>query len=170
MTSRDSLIASLRIDIGLEVNELTHEQYAEFLLQMASMRRRIDGELDASRQVAEALGGLPLALNQMAALINARNWSIAEFQEMYAKHKQEMHKQKKGGWKYLGYKHALDTVFEISFNTLGNDARVCLGVLSFYSADSVPDDVFTPAKVGRLPDLLSFCKDKLRCVIYLPDY
>ncbi|KAK1636214.1 hypothetical protein BDP81DRAFT_429256 [Colletotrichum phormii] len=66
---------------------------------MASSRKRIPGENEAAQQVSTLLGGLPLALNQMAALINSRSCSIEDFQAMYIKHEQRLHKQKKSGWK-----------------------------------------------------------------------
>ena len=117
---------------------------------------------DASKEVAKVLGGLPLAVNQMAALINARNCSIKEFQALNAKYNRQLHKQKKSSWKYLGYQHSLDTVWEMSFKTIGSEARACLGVLSFFSADSVPSEVFTPTESYGLPSLPALCEDELR--------
>lgn len=165
VTTRDVLIATLPIDTGLEVNEFDVNEGAEFLLHMARKRKHIDSELVVAREVTNMLGGLPLALNQMAALINARNWSISEFEAMYIKNDRRLHKQKKNGWKYLGYEHALDTVWDISFNSLGNEARACLGVLSFLSADSVPSELFRTLEVGDLPDILAFCEDDLKYAI-----
>jgi hypothetical protein len=156
------LVATLPIDEGLEVNEFNVEDGAKFLLAMTHKRKRTNDEAEAAQEVAGQLGGLPLALNQMAALINARNCSIREFQAMYAKHDQRLHKQRKSGWKYLGYQHSLDTVWEISFQNLGLEARACLGVLSFFSADSVPSEVFTPLESEDLPELLAFCEDEFR--------
>jgi len=154
-------VATLPIDEGLEVNEFNVDEGADFLLAMTQKRKRTSDEAGAAQEVAKQLGGLPLALNQMAALINARNCSIKEFQAMYAKHDQRLHKQRKSGWKYLGYQHSLDTVWEISFANLGSEARACLGVLSLFSADSVPSEVFTPLEPKDLPELLSFCDDDL---------
>ncbi|KAK2596204.1 hypothetical protein QQS21_006352 [Conoideocrella luteorostrata] len=162
VTTRDVLIATLPIDQGLEVNEFDNDEGAEFLLHLATKRRRVKGEFEAARQVASQLGGLPLALNQMAALINAKNYSIQEFGVMYSKHEKRFHRERKSGWKYLGYQHTLNTVWEISFTNLGDDARACLGVLSFFSPDSVPSSVFKTENPGELPALLLFCEDELK--------
>ncbi|KAI0115622.1 hypothetical protein GGR51DRAFT_503594 [Nemania sp. FL0031] len=161
VTTRDEIVATLPIDTGLEVNEFGVNEGAEFLLHMAPRRRRIDGEEDAARQVASELGGLPLAINQMAALINARNCTITEFGTMYAKYEHRLHKQRKNGWKYLGYEHGLDTVWELSFENLGEEARACLGVLSFFAADLVPSEVFKTENPDELPESLRFCEDEL---------
>ncbi|KAK1455472.1 hypothetical protein CMEL01_04232 [Colletotrichum melonis] len=160
VTTRDVLVATLPIDKGLEIEEFGTDDGAEFLLQMASTRKRTPGENETAQQVSTLLGGLPLALNQMAALINARSCSIEEFQAMYIKHEQHLHKQKKNGWKYLGYQHSLDTVFEMSFANLKKDAKACLGVLSFLSADSVPSEMFMVADPSDLPDSLAFCENE----------
>ena len=161
------MVASLPIDTGFEVNEFDIKDGAKFILHMADKRKRTEDELEVARAVSEQLGGLPLALNQMAALINARAWSMKEFQTRYAKEEQRLHSQKKAGWKYLGYSHSLDTVWEMSFSKelLQEDARACLGVLSFFSADSVPSEIFLPGDDEELPASLKFCEDEMR---YLP--
>ena len=161
-TTRDVLVASLPIDHGFEVNEFDIEDGAKFLLHMARNRKSSDDGVDASKEVAKVLGGLPLALNQMAALINARNCSNKEFPALYARYNRQLHKQKKSGWKYLGYQNSLDTVWEMSFKTIGSEAHACLGVLSFLSTDSVPSEGFTPTESYDLPSLLALCKDELR--------
>jgi hypothetical protein len=81
---------------------------------------------------------------------------------MHAKYEQRLHKQRKSGWKFLGNQHSLDTVWEMSFQNLGPEARACLSVLSFLSADSVPLEVFTLLESEDLLELLSFCEDELR--------
>ncbi|CAH0056955.1 unnamed protein product [Clonostachys solani] len=80
---------------------------------------------------------------------------------IYMKHGQQLHTKRKSGWKYLGYEHSLDTVWDMSFRNLGIEARACLGVLSFLSADSIPSEIFLSSKPDRLPELLSFCADEL---------
>ncbi|KAM5361674.1 hypothetical protein ACJZ2D_012951 [Fusarium nematophilum] len=65
VTTRDVLVASLPIDWGLEVNEFDSDQGAEFLLHMAPNRRRVDGELEAAREVAKQLGGLLLKAGEV---------------------------------------------------------------------------------------------------------
>lgn len=164
VTTRSVLVATLPIDTGLEVKEFEPEQGAEFLLRITPDRRQTDGELDDAAQVARQLGGLPLALNQMAALINARNCSIKDFAILYSKHEQRLHGQRNSGWKYLGYSHTLDTVWELSFASLGVEARVCLGMLSFLSADSVPSALFSAPDDSNVSNILAFCKDDLRFV------
>ncbi|KAF2753267.1 hypothetical protein EJ05DRAFT_504920 [Pseudovirgaria hyperparasitica] len=161
VTTRDVVVATLPIETGVEVSEFEPKEGAEFLIHTTPRRRRMDGEFSAAHQIASNLGGLPLALNQMAALINARNYSLADFSALYSRNSQRLHKEKRNGYKYLGYNYSLDTVWELSFNALGDEARACLGVLSFLAADSAPIALFTDVEPGNLPDILSFCKDEL---------
>ncbi|UPL02483.1 hypothetical protein LCI18_013417 [Fusarium solani-melongenae] len=146
VTTRDVLVATLPIDTGRE------------------RRARADGELEAAQGVTKQLGGLLLALNQMAALINARNYYIKDFGALYSKNEQRLHKQRKNGWKYIGYQHGLDTMQEIPFSNLRDGARAYLGVLSFFSPGSVLSEIFTAKEVGALPPLLSFYEDEFRWV------
>ena len=166
MTTRDVVVASLPIDVGIGVDEFSVEQGAEFFLQMTPNRRRQEGKSESAEDVARQLGGLPHALNQMAALVNARNSSLKEFGNMYTKYDQRLHKQRKGGAKYLGYQQ----FFELSFNNLGNDARACMGVLSFLAADMVPREVFITEKSEKLPKSLAFCEDELKYVILVTGF
>ncbi|KAI1271204.1 hypothetical protein F5Y07DRAFT_383613 [Xylaria sp. FL0933] len=74
---------------------------------MATKRRRLDDEAVIARQVAEQLGGLPLALNQMSTVIDARNCSIADFHATYNKYEQRLHEQKKAAGKVRAISMAL---------------------------------------------------------------
>ncbi|KAF2969313.1 hypothetical protein GQX73_g4250 [Xylaria multiplex] len=80
--TRDEVIATLPIDTGIEINGFDVNEAADFFLQMASKRCQAKDERNAALRVAGELGGLPLALNQMAALINARKCTIADFEVM----------------------------------------------------------------------------------------
>jgi hypothetical protein len=60
------------LSMDSEVHEFNFEDGAKFLLAMAHKRKRTSDEAEASQELAKQLGGLLLALSQMAALINAR--------------------------------------------------------------------------------------------------
>ncbi|KAF2116366.1 P-loop containing nucleoside triphosphate hydrolase protein [Lophiotrema nucula] len=143
VTTRDAIVATLPIEKGLEVSEFNPDDGADFLLYLSHNRKRSESETEAAKHVASELDGLPLAINQMAALINARRCSIQEFGILYSKYDQRLHKEKKSGWKYLGYEHSLDTVWKLSFESLSADARACLGVLSYLSPDCASRNLHT---------------------------
>ncbi|KAK5653503.1 hypothetical protein OQA88_8762 [Cercophora sp. LCS_1] len=110
-----SSVAAVPVDLSIEVGEFGVEDGATFLLHLTRRRKRASGE----------------------------GWSIQEFEAMYSKHKHTLHRQKKSGGTYVGYQHRFDTVWDMSFRNPGPAARACLGILSFFRANSIPSDVFT---------------------------
>ncbi|KAI1127032.1 hypothetical protein F5Y10DRAFT_266482 [Nemania abortiva] len=143
VTTRNPFFGSFPADFGMEVCGFDERDGAEFLLQMALHRRRnLDGEIEAARRVSRDLGGLPLAISQMAALINARNYTIAEFADIYAKHGCRLHGETKPGWVYLGYENALDSVWEDSFKKLGESALSRLKTSSFLDCGQLRRQIF----------------------------
>jgi hypothetical protein len=98
----------------------------------------------------------------MAALMNARRISTTSFLNLYEKNPRRIHRERKTGWKYMGYQHALDTVWKFSFESLDKDASLLLGVLSWLSPDSIPFRMFQLSEDVKLPEALSFCQDEYR--------
>jgi hypothetical protein len=163
VTTRDRTLWSTPIDQGLEINEVKLEEGTAFLMQAANMRTKVDDELVAAQETIAKLGGLPLAITQMSALINAHSWSFSQFNEVYEEKSKILHREKRPGWSYPGYSESLDTVWELSFASLSKNARTLLGFVSLLSPDSVPTRLFSPSVVA-LPTPLSFCSDKLEYV------
>jgi len=112
--------------------------------------------------VSLKLDGHALAINQMAALMNARKMSPTKFLRLYADNPLRVHRERKVGWKYIGYQHALDTVWNMSFEALDQDASLCLGILSWLAPDSIPRALFEHSKSVSLPKSLDFCQDEFR--------
>ena len=167
MTTKDTTITSLLVDNGITVDEFSIDEGAAFLMQMTPDRRCEDGDQETAESIARQLGGLPLALNQMAAIVNARNWSLKLFGGVYQHYDQSLHKQKESGSSYLGYKHTLDTVWVLSFQCFGSNAHACLSVLTFLAADSIPLELFKTKSFEDPPKSLTFCMDELWYVVKL---
>ena len=162
VTTRDVAVASRLAETCIEVEDFGIDGGASFLLQMTPARRREGGETQCAENLARPLGGLPLALIQMAALVNAKKYSFKELDDKLSKYNERTHKQEDSGSTFPGYERSLDTVWGLSFETLGNDGRACLGILSFLAADSIPLEVFTAEKPEELHNSLSFCGDERR--------
>jgi hypothetical protein len=96
----------------------------------------------------------------MATLILAKGFSLEKFLAMYDKHSKKMHRERKSGWKYPGYEHAIDTVWELAVNGLDPDSRVCLGILSFLEPDAIPQELFRGSEVSLERPALKFCEDE----------
>jgi hypothetical protein len=166
VTTRDTAMRVPLLANSLFVEPFDEKVGANFLLTMALRESYNKDDECVARQLSCELGGLPLALSQMAAIINVRHWTFPEFRAIYAQQEHHLHKQKEMGWKHLGYTHTIDTVWEHAFENLGNDARACLEVMSFFDNDIIFLDLFKNVNRDELPENLHFCKDELRHVLY----
>jgi hypothetical protein len=136
---------------------------AQFLLHMANRRHVVDGEVEAARWCAAELGGHALALTHFAGLINRRRCTIQSFADSYQNRYPST--VKAAAWRRRSkYGSTLDTIWELSFNSLGSDALSMLVVLSLLSGDMITKELFEVSEPNNLPAILSFCDDDLRCV------
>lgn len=128
---------------------------------MLPNRQFSQAEKEAVLEVARALNGYALAISQMTAYINARSMSISNFLRLYEKYPKSLHREKKPGWKYLGYSHALDTVWDLAFEALNKTSTSCITVMSFLAPDSIPEQLFKVDDPVTLFEKLSFCDDEM---------
>lgn len=161
VTTRRHMVASQPIDQGLEITDFTIDDGAKFVLHLLQTRKGISEEEAAAKELSELLHGFALAISQMTAYINARTMPVKKFLSLYKKYPKRMHRERKEGWKYIGYNYALDTVWDISFDALDQAASTCLGVLSFYAPDAIPTALLERREGIVLPPRLEFCKDEL---------
>ena len=126
----------------LEISEFSPEMGKDFVLHLIESSQHDQKEQDAAKELSEMLYGHALALTQMSALIDRRRWSVQRFLEHCKKNAQKLHADPKADWSHAGYQQTLATVFTISFQELGDNARLLIGVLSLLSPDDVPADLF----------------------------
>lgn len=157
-------MASQPIDKALEIKEFSVEDGAEFLLQHLSSKNPDQVDKDSALEVSRLLNGYALALGQMAAYISARSMSIKDFVRLYRKYPKKLHRERRPGWKYLGYDHAVDTVWDLSFDRLDDAAMSCVTLMSFMSPDGIPEHLFKTSDIAARLDALSFCEDELKYV------
>lgn len=161
VTTRERAIASQPIDRGLEIKEFSHSEGTELLLHLITDRQFSSAEKESAAQVSAVLNGHALAISQMAAYVKARSMSIKDFLNLYKKYPRRLHRERKPGWKYLGYNHALDTVWDISFERLRKESKFLLAVMSFLAPDSIPEQLFKVDDPVKPLERLSFCEDEI---------
>ncbi|KAK4224382.1 hypothetical protein QBC38DRAFT_514957 [Podospora fimiseda] len=121
-----------------------------------------DQDLDAVQEwlrTTEQMGGLPLEVQQMVAIIQFKNLThnIATFVEKYKRQLHGIHRDD-----YLN-EHTLPTLWKQNFDTIHAqiDPWFILGILSFLNADRIPEDIFYPRDNKlNLPGALAICKDE----------
>lgn len=123
-------------------------------------------EVDAGKKLLQRLGGLPLGIRQMAALIRKKRppMSVERFVTFYDRSAGNSQTLAGGkGFKVASdYPFALETVWALSFEDLyekqrsgESDAYSLLGIVAFLAPDEIPMDLFK----AECP-LTKFCGDE----------
>ncbi|KAL1638140.1 hypothetical protein SLS58_008977 [Diplodia intermedia] len=150
LTSRDPLHLG-----GIEDSTLqpfSPEDAFNFLIKL-TQRKDDPEEKQAGMEVSRRLGGLPLAVTQMAGIITRRDLSFAEFLTAYDERESQddLFKTKMEyplTCRNPGYGHTLASVWALESLKHG---RALLDVLSFLDPDQIPESILT-AFLSRKPD------------------
>lgn len=103
------------------------------------------------------LGGLALAIQQMAAYISYRGLTIREFLRKYDKMAPNIHKKGDGS----SASHTLATCWELSFTAIRKNhpsANTLLGIMSMCSPDVISLDLFVVQDPEAITHLTEFCQ------------
>ena len=136
----------------------TPDESADFLA------RRLPGHVSshdpaALRDLAEALGGLPLALEQAAGFLDATGMAAAEYTAQVRGHDSASLPLDEGR-AATGYERSVLATLSMAFARLGEDAAQLLRLLAFCAPDPVPERLFRKqpehlppalAEAARLP-------------------
>lgn len=155
------MVASQPIERGLPIFQFPEEEGARLILHLLDRGASADEET-AARELSGLLNGHALAINQMTAYMKARTMPISKFLRLYKAYPHRMRKERKEGWKYIGYDHAIDTVWDISLGALEPPAASLLRVLSFCAPDSIPANLLESRPGLSLPRAIEICSDELR--------
>jgi hypothetical protein len=167
-TRHRSVSSHTGVDIGIEVEAFSVEDGAKFLMHLLTKPVTLEADKANAKVLSKKLCGHALAINQMAALINARRCSISDFLILYEKYPKRIHRERKTGWRYIGYNHSLDTVWQMSFDILSEDAKSCLGIFAFVAADGLPSAFLECPRNVAVPGRLEFTRNDYRQVVGLP--
>jgi hypothetical protein len=77
-------------ETSLKVLNMAEEEAASLLLKSASFDSMSDHDSNLARKLASELGGIPLALDQAGAYMLTSQLGIADYLELYTKHKHEL--------------------------------------------------------------------------------
>lgn len=127
----------------LSVDTWSSKTAARFLLERSGGEE--DGE---SLEIATALGGLPLAMEQAGAYIDTMGITLRDYRERLAKHAPELFEL--GG--PVDYGKTVRTTWELCFREVEEDldARAVLVSCSLLAPDRIPDAIIR----AQLPDLM----------------
>ena len=117
---------------SLEVPVLDDDTAARFLVA-----RTGDQDLPTARELASALGGLPLALVQAAAYITATGQSEASYLALFRQRRVDLLSRGEPG----GHGKTVATTWELAFKRLQQTCASAVGLLqllAFYAPDAIP--------------------------------
>jgi len=149
-TSRDPLAKKSRFlaTDGVDLGPFSREEAADLLLKLTERDAETEGVEPQLFDVAERLGGYPLAITQMAGVITRRDLSFAEFLQAYEEEefREELFNLRlEAPGHRSGYEHTLATVWAIE--GLEKNGGTLLDVLSFLDPDNIPERILTTRPV-----------------------
>jgi hypothetical protein len=125
---------------GADLKPFGLEGAADFLIKLTSQEEEIDNELvrDAT-EIATNLGGLSLAITQMAAIINRQALSLKEFLDGFCEENLRDFHSLRLGVQSRNYEHSLASVW--AFDRLDSKSSALLDTLSFLDAGPMADSI-----------------------------
>lgn len=143
ITSRDPLAKRLFSSrtSGLDLMPLSDAEGGSMLLKLLESDATIEEDAEViANKISRSLGGLPLAISQMAGIIRRQDLSFSEFLSIYESREERAALY---GTKYetslRGYRYSIATVW--SFEKLSPEATGLLQIMFFLDPDNVSEQV-----------------------------
>jgi hypothetical protein len=123
---------------------------------MLELDPRDKANYEQAHAIAHALGGLPLALNQMGHFIFQRKLSLQDFIPLYERNTAKIH-----GYpaKFTDYEHSLATVWEASLRSISGNASRLLKLLAFFEPDGIHEAILLEGTAQLTDAKLAFLSD-----------
>ncbi|KAJ9300380.1 hypothetical protein DTO217A2_7960 [Paecilomyces variotii] len=156
ITSRDPLAKTMftRNPSGLDLGPLSEQDSLSLFNHLTTLSNESD---DTARRISNALGGVPLAISQMAGIIRRQDLTLPEFFELYADREEHASLyETKFDTSLVTYRHSLSTVW--AFEKLKPQARKMLELISFLDPDVIAEDLLVEASVVLLSEGTQFKK------------
>jgi hypothetical protein len=134
---------------SLPLKQFTSDEAIAFLLKLTN-RKLSDVDQESVTNVSSRLGGLPLALTQMASIIVTKKLSFRQFLDSYNERESQREllqfQTHQTDLKSLSHEHTVASVW--AFETL-KYGRKLLNVISMLDPDSIPERLLTSA-IGEI--------------------
>lgn len=143
ITSRDLSLARQLASAGEELSILTRSESSElFKGFFRSYNENDEVEVQACNELLTYLDGLPLAIQQIASLIDSQGYSIATFLRLYKENRGDIHKER-GVNSYAFYAHSIHSVWRFAFQNIALEKQTMflLGIISLLAPDGIPKDL-----------------------------
>ena len=141
MTSRNPQSQDITT-AGCLVDVMSPTEGASMLLSLVKPSDA-DSQKGVAVEIADELGGLPLALSQMSGYMLQMHYSMERFLNFYkAADNADALLGSANSLNHFQYKKTLENVWQISLNSLGPKARDLVGLCAFLDPDDIPESLF----------------------------
>ena len=137
-TSRNPNVASNSSNGSFQVQPFNDYEGAKILLKLLNKDMNSPSNHELAEGISHALGGLPLALNQIGAFINGRKIRLEDFLPLYERNAAKIDAKKAS---LSDYDHTLSTVWEMSLNKLSGFSRSLQEMLAFFNPDKIEERI-----------------------------
>ena len=164
----------LRPENCLELNAFSVDESIEFLKKRTGLASAFEHQEEGIKELAQELGGLPLALEQAAAYISALKCSAQSYLEQYREQKSILLNRKSGkpcSEVYSEARLAVQTTWLLNFSYIENDetdeglrkaASFFMKIATYLSPDEIPIEILN---VGAPEIDHKYLKDRLKMPI-----
>jgi len=139
ITSRDEVISKTNFRYSAAVPEFTTDEGCSFLATLLPTLITSGAEVGL-KETSKMLGGLPLALTQVAEYILREECQVDSFLKTYHDQRKQ---QEFVNRTVSDYDLTLSTVWKLSFSNLTPSCQHLLDILTFFDPDGVPYDLLT---------------------------
>jgi tetratricopeptide (TPR) repeat protein len=156
-----------RLAQRIEVETLPPEQAALFLLRRtsliapdATLSQTGTEDRQTAMRIAQDLGGLPLALDQAGAYLEATGMSLEEYQQVYQQHRQVLLQERRA--RVPDHPEPVATTWSLSFALVEKKSPAAVDLLrlcAFLSPDAIPEEILTQGASALGPVLESVAGD-----------
>lgn len=165
------IVTTQRPDIGFKltdhevtVHPFSPDQGRDCILNLLSWPGGVPSDPPSAEALNEELGGLPIGIIHMTALMRASKTSLKTFLRDYRKNKARYHSKDAPGAAGIAPKSkpSIGTNWNISFSALQDQSQSLLGILSLLSPNNIPQSLFKhwdECASRSTRGLLPYCRD-----------
>jgi hypothetical protein len=154
ITSRNAVMARTHFRYSAAVPEFTIDEGCRFLETLLPIQITSGAEISV-KETSRMLGGLPLALSQVAEYILSEDCQVDTFLKTYHDQRKQQEFVKRT---VSDYDLTLSTVWKLSFSTLTPSCQYLLDILTFFDPDVVPYELLTDGALSLAQTSTKECK------------
>ena len=157
ITSRSPAVAARRAKMTMHLKSFEEDAAADILYELTGLQPADGNDAKAAKEICQLIGGLPLAMVHTSAFIQDRGYSYTEFRALYKRHPERIFVKDQS---HVDYDHTLNTVWDLSLQSLSPNARVLLDLLSLFDPDSIPERLLIGTRAEIVEPRLKFLSDE----------